>query len=53
VEVALLRFDYSSTWYPTADGGGKSLTIRDPADSPVTWNDPESWRASDPTPGRP
>ena len=53
LEAAILRFDYSSTWYPATDGGGKSLTIQDPADPPVTWNDAEYWRASDPTPGQP
>ena len=53
LEAAILRFDYSSTWYPATDGGGKSLTIQDPANPPVTWNDAEFWRASDPTPGQP
>ncbi len=53
LDVAILRFDYSSAWYPTTDGGGKSLAIQDPAASPVTWNDAESWRAADPTPGKP
>jgi hypothetical protein len=53
MDVAILRFDYSNTWYPTTDGGGKSLAIQDPVASPVTWNDAESWRASDPTPGKP
>ena len=53
LDVAILRFEYSNTWYPATDGGGKSLTIQDPAAAPVTWNDAESWRASDPTPGKP
>jgi hypothetical protein len=53
LEVAILRFDYSNAWYPATDGGGKSLTIQDPADPPLFWNDAESWRASDPTPGKP
>ncbi|MCX5643405.1 MAG: lamin tail domain-containing protein, partial [Phycisphaerae bacterium] len=53
LEAAILRFDYSNTWYPATDGGGKSLTIQDPAAPPATWKDAESWRASDPTPGRP
>jgi len=53
LDVAILRFDYSNTWYPATDSGGKSLTIQDPAAPPATWNDAESWRASDPTPGRP
>jgi hypothetical protein len=53
LDVAILRFEYSNTWYPATDGGGKSLTIQDPAAAPVTWNDAESWRAADPTPGKP
>jgi hypothetical protein len=53
MEAAILRFGYSNTWYPATDGGGKSLTIQDPTDPPVTWNDAESWQASDPTPGKP
>jgi hypothetical protein len=52
-EAAILRFSYSNTWYPSTDGGGKSLAIRDPAAAPVTWNDPESWQESPPTPGKP
>jgi hypothetical protein len=51
-DAAMLRFTYSDTWYPDADGGGKSLVIQDPAGPPVTWNDPESWRPADPTPGQ-
>jgi hypothetical protein len=53
LEAAILRFDYSSTWYPATDGGGQSLTIQDPANPSVTWNEAEFWRASDPTPGQP
>ena len=53
LEAAILRFDYSNTWSPATDGGGKSLTIQDPAAPSATWKDAESWRASDPTPGRP
>ncbi len=53
LDAAILRFDYSNAWYPATDGGGKSLTIQDPTAPPVTWKDPESWRAADPTPGKP
>jgi hypothetical protein len=53
LDAAILRFDYSNTWYPATDGGGKSLTIQDPAAPPASWKDAESWRASDPTPGKP
>ncbi len=53
LEAAIMRFRYSDTWYPATDGGGESLTIQDPTGAAVTWNDPESWRSSEPTPGRP
>jgi len=53
LEAAILRFRYSDMWYPTTDGSGDSLTIRDPAAHPATWNWPESWRAAAPTPGGP
>jgi hypothetical protein len=53
LDVAILRFEYSNTWYSATDGGGKSLAIQDPAAAPVTWNDAENWRAADPTPGKP
>lgn len=52
-EAAIVRFAYSDAWQPATDGGGKSLAINDPAAAPVTWSDPESWYASDPTLGRP
>jgi hypothetical protein len=54
LEAAILRFRYSDKWCPTTDGGGDSLTIRDPFAHPATWNQPESWRAAfPPTPGGP
>ncbi len=53
LDVAILRFDYTAARSAATDGGGKSLTIRDPEAPPVLWNDPESWSAADPTPGRP
>jgi hypothetical protein len=53
LDVAILRFDYTDARTPATDGGGKSLTIRSPTDPPAAWNDPASWRAADPTPGRP
>ncbi|UCG55979.1 MAG: lamin tail domain-containing protein [Phycisphaerales bacterium] len=51
LEAAILRFDYSDMWYPTTDGAGKSLVIRDPGAPPDTWSNPESWQADAPTPG--
>jgi len=53
LDVAILRFDYSNAWYPTTNGGGKALTVSDPTAPPASWNDAESWRASDPSPGKP
>jgi len=53
LDAAILRFSYSGAWYPSTDGGGKSLTVRDPAAAPADWNDPENWQESAPTPGKP
>lgn len=52
-EAAILRFRYADVWRPATDGGGESLEIEDPTAAAVTWNDSESWRAAEPTPGRP
>jgi hypothetical protein len=52
-EAALMRFRYDDGWYPTTDGAGASLVIEDPTAPAVTWNDPDNWRASTPTPGAP
>ncbi len=52
-EAAIMRFSYSDDWHPATDGGGQSLAIDDPAAAPVRWNDPDNWRASQPTPGAP
>jgi hypothetical protein len=52
-DAAVVRFAYSPTWYPSTDGAGESLVIRNSAARPVTWNDPASWQPSDPTPGQP
>jgi len=53
LEAAILRFRYSDMWYPTTDGSGDSLTIRDPAAHPATWDQPENWQAALPMPGGP
>ena len=52
-EAAILRFGYSDEWYPATDGGGTSLTIKDLTAAPVTWDDPENWQSSDPSPAGP
>ena len=51
LEAAILRSEYSDTWHPTTDGGGKALAIGEPLAHPATWSEPESWRPASPTPG--
>jgi hypothetical protein len=53
LEAAIMRFEYADNWYPTTDGGGQALVIRDVTAPAVTWTYPESWRSSSPTPGGP
>jgi hypothetical protein len=53
LEAAILRFRYRDSWYPTTDGSGDALVIRDPTAHPATWGDPESWQPAAPTPGEP
>jgi len=53
LEAAILRFRYADAWFPATDGGGESLEIRDPTARPVTWNEPENWQPSSPSPGGP
>jgi hypothetical protein len=46
-------FTYADDWYKTTDGGGYSLTVKDPKTSDVgSLNDPGAWRAASPSPGR-
>ncbi len=51
LEAAILRFRYRDNWYPTTDGSGDALVIRDATIHPATWGDPESWQPAAPTPG--
>jgi hypothetical protein len=53
LDVAILRFEYSDTWYPATDGDGSSLTINDPLTHPATFSQPESWHPAAPSPGGP
>ena len=53
LDAAILRFDYSDTWYPETDGSGYSLVIVDPYEHPSTWRDPMNWRPSNLTGGSP
>jgi len=52
LDAAILRFEYNDGWYPTTDGGGQSLVIRDPLAHPATWDRPGSWQPANPSPGR-
>ena len=42
----ILDFAYSDSWYPTTDGQGFSLVIRNEAAPLSTWTNPASWRPS-------
>ncbi|MBN2271740.1 MAG: lamin tail domain-containing protein, partial [Sedimentisphaerales bacterium] len=53
LEAAIMRFEYSDTWYPSTNGGGQSLHINDATIHPYLWNEAESWHAAAPNPGIP
>ena len=53
LDVAVLRIEYSDTWYPSTDGDGSSLTINDPLNHPAILSQSESWRPASPSPGEP
>ncbi len=42
----LLDFTYSPTWYPAANGSGRSLVPQQPTGDPALWSTAEGWRAS-------
>ncbi len=39
-------FDYDDSWYPTTDGDGFSLTLKEPLADPNSFSDKSMWRAS-------
>ena len=51
MDAAILRFNYSDTWYPATDGDGSSLTINDPLIHPALLSHAGSWHAATPSPG--
>jgi hypothetical protein len=51
LDAAILRFEYTDTWYPATDGDGSSLAINDPLTHPATLSEPENWHAATPSPG--
>lgn len=42
----VLDFRYEDAWYPLADGGGRSLVIKDPAAPLSAWGDSLGWDIS-------
>ncbi len=41
------EFEYDDAWYPTTDGQGYSLTIKNPASTDLdSWSNRDAWRAS-------
>ena len=53
LDLAILRFEYSDTWYPTTDGDGSSLVIDNPFTHPAMLGESGSWRPATPSPGGP
>jgi len=53
LQAAILRFDYEDDWYPTTDGGGYSLVIRDATAAPATWDSKTNWQAGSSPGGSP
>jgi hypothetical protein len=51
LDAAILRFEYSDTWYPATDGDGSSLTINDQFAHPANLSKAESWHPAVPSPG--
>ena len=46
-------FTYSNAWYPATDGGGFSLTARDPSQSPALFGTSAGWNISGSISGSP
>lgn len=49
----ILDFEYSDHWYPTSDGGGASLVLRDTATAYDDFGEPSSWGSSPEPSGSP
>ncbi|HOP97341.1 MAG TPA: lamin tail domain-containing protein [Verrucomicrobiota bacterium] len=49
----ILEFEYNNSWYPTTDGLGFSLVIRDEQAHWSTWGNKDSWRPSSGIQGSP
>jgi hypothetical protein len=46
LKESILDFSYNNAWYPTTDGQGFSLVIRNEYAAFNTWTNPASWRPS-------
>ena len=49
----LFEFEYGDDWFGLTDGGGYSLTVRDPSDNSADLNHPTAWRPSNLAGGSP
>jgi len=50
----ILEFEYDDEWFPTTDGQGYSLTIKDAANADLdSWSRKDAWRASPQNNGSP
>ncbi len=50
---AIQDFEYDDAWYPSTDGPGKSLVIRDATGDLALWSQAAGWRASSANAGTP
>ena len=51
MEAAILRFSYKDDWYPSTDGGGAALGLRDLSLHARDYGLASVWQAQAPTPG--
>jgi hypothetical protein len=42
----ILNFSYDNNWYPQTNGGGFSLTVRNPLQDKALWGSSSGWRSS-------
>jgi hypothetical protein len=53
LQEPLLSYDYNDAWYPSTDGAGFSLVIRNESAPISTWSESTSWRPSSELGGSP
>jgi len=44
--ITILAFSYDPSWYPSTNGGGRSLVVEDPYADPALWSERGLWRPS-------